>query len=147
MYWCLFNEGVVIMGFRNGKQVKIELDVIIIDAKQGKYRRQKKKVNLEAVYIKSAPVELGHHSCVELILCLQPERSNVVHLISGFLIHTNNKGFTIAFLNYGSRFKQSLKQLLDSSQSDSPHLQRPAAQPANNHHRKEIFPQLHLVKG
>ena len=132
------------MGFRNGKPIKIELDVIIVDTQQEKYRHQKKKVNLEAVYIKSAPVEFGRHSFVELILCLQSEHSNVVHLISGFLIHTNNKGFAIAFLNYGSRFKQSLKQLLDS-QSDSRYP--PASLTTKNQHRKEIFPRLHLVKG
>ena len=56
------------MGFRHGKPIKIELDVIIVDTKQGKYRHQKKKVNLEAVYIKSAPVEFGHNTFVELIV-------------------------------------------------------------------------------
>ena len=132
------------VGMRNGKRTKVEINVIFVDSKQGKIYHKTISVLLAGVYIKSAPVVLDHQSCVELMLCLQPEHSNVVHLISGFLVHTNNKGFAIAFLNYSSRFRQSLKQLLDAQNRE---IYPSVLQDSKNKQRKESIPQLHLVKG
>jgi len=97
------------MELRHCKRQTIVYDVLIIDRMSRELCVGAKSVDVDAISIKRPPNAQGASPCFEFTLSLKPDTSNIIHVLTGFLVKNKTSGLAIAFITNNPSLKRALR--------------------------------------
>lgn len=97
------------MEFRHCKRQAIAYDVLIIDKKSRELCIGAKFVDVDAISLKRPPNTQDAPPYFEFTLSLNPDTSNIIHVLTGFLVKNKTSGLTIAFITNNPSLKRALR--------------------------------------
>ncbi len=97
------------MELRHCKRQAISYDVLIIDKKSRELCRGAKFVDVDAISLKRPHTTQEATPFFEFTLSLKPETSNIIHVLTGFLVKNKTSGLAIAFITNNPSLKRALR--------------------------------------
>lgn len=88
------------------------IDVIVIDKRGGALRSKTKGISLDGLYVKSGISSLKKNAAVELAVTVNGGGSNVVYLISGFVMRKSDGSVAVIFSEYNNEFSKTIRKKL-----------------------------------
>ncbi|MGD8567312.1 MAG: hypothetical protein PVJ39_04455 [Gammaproteobacteria bacterium] len=100
------------MEYRNFSGNNGEIDVIVIDTKDGALRAKTRNIDLDKLVIKNRAYALKKNSALELAVAVKGATSNVTHIVSGFLMRKGDGSIAIVFSEYNNDFSKTIRKRL-----------------------------------
>jgi len=97
------------MEFRHCKRQAIAYDVLIIDKKSRELCVGANPINVDAITIKRPSTMQEAPPYFEFTLSLKPDTSNIIHVLTGFLVKNKTSGLAIAFITNNPSLKRALR--------------------------------------
>lgn len=101
--------------FSSGEDAYI--DVIVIDKKDGALRRKTRGISLDSLFIKSGATAIKKNAAVELAVTVGSRGSNVIQLISGFVMRKSDGSLAVIFSEYNNEFSNTVRKKLSLSRA------------------------------